>query len=166
MHGNNNPQLTLNIQNEFRKLLKCLKNLNLPIGEYAIVGSGPLAIRGIREARDIDIIVTKNLWEKLVKEHNIEASPFERFRLEHGTVEVMGNKSVYMSPLVKPAEDLIKEADSIEGNPFVQLHIIKRCKRILATQDGAGDKELYEKCMTDINLIDAYIRNKVRSLHP
>lgn len=166
MYGDNSPELKVNIENGFRKLLTCLKNLNLPKGEYAIVGSGPLAIRGIREARDVDIIVTKNLWEKLVKEHNIEASPFERFRLEHGTVEVMGNKSVYMSPLIKPAEDLIKEADIIGGYPFVQLHIIKRCKRILAAQDGAEDKELYEKCMTDINLIDTYIRNKVRSLHP
>lgn len=34
-----------------------LKALNLPAGQYAIFGSRPLAVRNLRDANDIDLIV-------------------------------------------------------------------------------------------------------------
>ena len=37
-----------------------VKRLNLPKDKFAIFGSGPIAIRGLREARDIDLIVKKD----------------------------------------------------------------------------------------------------------
>ena len=46
-----------------------LKALNLPLGHYAIFGSGPLAVRGIREAADLDIIVSESLWKELLPKH-------------------------------------------------------------------------------------------------
>jgi len=36
----------------FKQLLKELKKLNLPINEYAIYGSGPMAIRKLRDVSD------------------------------------------------------------------------------------------------------------------
>jgi len=44
------------IKNNFLKELEELKKLNIPADSYAVFGSGPLAIRGIREARDIELI--------------------------------------------------------------------------------------------------------------
>ncbi len=41
-----------------KELFKKVKNLNLPIGDYALFGSAPMGIRGLRECHDIDIIVT------------------------------------------------------------------------------------------------------------
>ena len=57
------------IQNRkaFLEKLEELKCLNLPSGEYAIIGSGPMAIRGLREANDIDVVVKKTLWLELLK---------------------------------------------------------------------------------------------------
>jgi len=50
-------------------LLAELDKLNLPDDQYAITSSGPLAIRGIREANDLDIIVTPKVWTELSKKY-------------------------------------------------------------------------------------------------
>ena len=42
-----------------------LKTLDFPQDKFAIFGSGPMAIRGIRESHDIDIIVKYDLWDEL-----------------------------------------------------------------------------------------------------
>jgi len=48
-------------------IFKKLKELNFPLGEYVLVGSGPLAARGIREASDLDIAVTPKLFKELIE---------------------------------------------------------------------------------------------------
>lgn len=47
------------------KFLIELKDLNLPIEDYLIVSSGPLAIRGIRDCGDLDILVSDKLFHEL-----------------------------------------------------------------------------------------------------
>ena len=44
-----------------KALFEEFRGLNLPLGEYVVVSSGVLAIRGIREAGDIDAIVSEKL---------------------------------------------------------------------------------------------------------
>src|SRR3989344_4860426 len=46
-------------------IIKKVKSLNLPLGQYAVFGSGPMSIRGIRESHDIDLVITTQLYEKL-----------------------------------------------------------------------------------------------------
>jgi len=46
---------------DMMKYLDELKSLNLPKDKFAIFGSGPLAIRNMRENKDIDIIVNREL---------------------------------------------------------------------------------------------------------
>lgn len=53
----------------FKKQLAELKKLNLPKDKYAIFGSGPLAINGIRDSDDIDIIVKSEVWDELAKKY-------------------------------------------------------------------------------------------------
>ena len=41
-----------------------LRDLALPSGDYAVFGSGPLAIRGIIEAcGDLDVLCKPNVWD-------------------------------------------------------------------------------------------------------
>ena len=49
------------------KHLAVLKKINLSVGQYAVFGSGPLAVRGIRPANDLDLIVKDELWRELNK---------------------------------------------------------------------------------------------------
>ncbi len=54
--------------------MKCLdevKKLNLPRKKFALFGSAPLAIRGIRENKDIDLIVKKEVWNTLIKKYPV-----------------------------------------------------------------------------------------------
>ena len=37
-----------------------LNKLNLPANEFAIFGSGPISVRGLRKAKDLDIIANQN----------------------------------------------------------------------------------------------------------
>ncbi len=60
--------MTTNIQ----KFLEELKLLNLPIGEYVIVSSGPMAMRGIRECGDLDLLITEKLFNDLSKKYTAD----------------------------------------------------------------------------------------------
>ncbi|MEK6816274.1 MAG: hypothetical protein AABY09_01560 [Nanoarchaeota archaeon] len=54
--------------------LKELKNLKLPKDKFAVFGSGSMAIRGLRENKDIDIIVKEGLWKKLSVKYEVKYS--------------------------------------------------------------------------------------------
>ena len=72
---------------KFGDLLDELIKLQLLTGEYVVFGSGPMAVRGMREARDMDILATKSFWGVLAEKYpsykkgktieigNIEISP-------------------------------------------------------------------------------------------
>jgi len=45
-----------------------VKRLNLPVGDFAIFGSGPLIVRGIIPgSNDLDIICRGKAWQKIKK---------------------------------------------------------------------------------------------------
>ncbi|MFC1756735.1 hypothetical protein ACFLZC_01060 [Patescibacteria group bacterium] len=46
------------------ELFKKLKELNLPLGKYAVFGSGSMCAHGLRDCNDIDLLVTKDLFEE------------------------------------------------------------------------------------------------------
>jgi hypothetical protein len=46
-------------------IVSLLRELNLPIEQYVVTGSGTLALRNLRPIRDLDVIVRKRLWKKL-----------------------------------------------------------------------------------------------------
>lgn len=127
------------------KYLEELKGLNLPSDQYAVFGSGPLAIRGIRENKDIDIIAKPGLWDKLSREYGKDDGS-----IEIGHVEVYRN----WDPLPDSIEKLIDGADIIGGIRFVKL------KYLLEWKKSVGR----EKDKRDIKLIEDYV--KKNSVHP
>ena len=54
-----------------RQKFAAVTKLDLPIGQYAITGSGALGIRNLREIGDIDIIVTAELWNVLAAKYGV-----------------------------------------------------------------------------------------------
>jgi hypothetical protein len=46
-------------------IVSLLRELNLPIEQYVVTGSGVLALRNLRPIRDLDIIVRKRLWKHM-----------------------------------------------------------------------------------------------------
>ena len=126
------------------KFLDELKKLNLPKDKFAIFASGCLAIRGIKENKDIDIIVKDDLWQELKKKYSLNEKGF----IQIGNIE-LGNEALYPEESVN---QMIDNADIIKGIRFVKLKSIIKWKREMNR----------DKDRIDIKLIEEYIKNATR----
>jgi hypothetical protein len=123
-----------------------VKELNLPKGSYVVFGSCPLAAAGIREAGDIDLMVSQEMFAELKK---------------NGWTEI--NKSTDNTPLVfdifeaysnwkfgsyNPSfENLLSSSTKVDGIPFASLQEVRKWK----VASGRP------KDLADIKLIDKYL---------
>ncbi len=98
-----------------------VRSLKLPLGGYAIVQSGALGIRGIREISDVDIIVSEKVWEQLSSEHQpVDNHGITQIRL--GDCEIMHQGSFAESEPGTPSmAEQIAAAEIIDGLPFQNL---------------------------------------------
>lgn len=122
-----------------------VKALDLPIGHFAIFGSGPMAIRGLRASGDADLLVTKALFDEYA------AKPDWQALSKDCGAEVLQRGAIEMIHQWRPGEwdtdRLIAEAEMIDGLPCVRLAEVIRWKEIY-------DRE---KDRRDIELIKAYL---------
>lgn len=119
-------------------LLEELDKLNLPADKYAITSSGPMAARGIREANDLDLVVTKELWRELsVKYPTTEKAVCDTINV--GNIEILGS---FRIPGFFSVEDQIARADIIDGHRFVNLDMIIAFKKGMAREKDRKDIEL------------------------
>jgi hypothetical protein len=128
------------------EIIAKVKTLNLPKDSYVVFGSCPLAAAGIREAKDIDLLVSKVVllelkksgWQELIKSENDRP-------LTYGVFEAHDNWdfSTYSPTL----EHLLASATFIEGVPFASLEEVRKWK----TVSGLPKHE------TDVKLIDQYL---------
>ncbi len=118
-----------------------LKALNLPDGSYAIFGSGPLAVRGIREAKDLDVLVRKDVWDELAKKYT---------RNVKGTGLQIGNIEAFCqwSPWFDDPDALIDTAEVIDGLPFVRLEHVVSWKSAMGREKDIKDLELIENYLS------------------
>jgi hypothetical protein len=131
----------------FSDLLEELKKLNLPKGKFAIFGSGPMAVKGLKEPHDLDVIVTEDVFEDLKSRSNFETKIIKDFEyLEKDGIEFLKE----WDPVEWNVERLINEAEMIDGLPFVKLDEILKWKKF----------ENREKDQKDIKLIEEYLKNR------
>lgn len=128
-----------------------IKALNLPIGKYAITGSGALGIRNLRAIGDIDIIVTSELWNILEKEYGVtDENNVKKIVFPDGVVEALGEHSFYTEKKDENAptiNDRIANAEMIEGLPFESLEHVLYYKRKMGREKDKRDIELIEALM-------------------
>lgn len=122
-----------------------LKKLNLPQEKFAIFSSGCLAVRNLRENKDIDIIVKEDLWQELSKKHCLN----EKGHIDIGNIEVC-RKILYLENI----DNLIDDAEIIGGFRFVKLDPLLKWKKLMSR----------EKDIMDIELIEGYLKNKYDDL--
>lgn len=127
-------------------LFNQLKQLNFPKGKFAIFGSAPMAVRGIRKSNDLDIIVTQDLWNDLVKlyPNSLIESPYTA--LEIWGIEVFKT----WLELTNKIDEMIKNADIINDLPFVKLEYVLEWKKSMWR----------EKDLKDIELVNQYISSQ------
>ncbi len=132
-----------------KQLTQSVKDQGFPEREYAIFGSAAMAVRGIREAPNIDVIVTDLLWEELLKKNTPDSEGFIRLP---GSVKV---SNWWFAPTRKPLLQLIKEAEIIDSLPFVHIEEVLDYKKGLNRDKDKRDAELIEEYLsndTPVNL--------------
>ena len=129
------------------KIIAKVKGLGWPQGEYVVFGSCPLAVAGIRESGDIDMLVTDDLLGKLKQSPNWKM-------LDKGGTDRPLTFDVYeahnkwdFSSYQPTLEQLLSTADVIDGISFASLDEVRKWK--LSTGRP--------KDLKDIKLIDEYL---------
>lgn len=125
-----------------------LEQLNLPRDEFAIYGSAPLAIRGLKEKiDDIDIVVKKKLWDELILKYPITIKDFGNEKREF---IIIGNIDIcyLMAAFYEDSEKVIDRADIILGYRFVNLDDTKFWKSYLGRDKDRKDIEKIEQYLS------------------
>lgn len=115
-------------------LLREVGRLELPHDQFAVFGSGPLSIRNLREANDIDLIVKKHLWDVLSKEYLVINDKLIRTR----KIEIYKD----WKPWFDNVDLLINSADIINNYRFVKLDYVLRWKREMNREKDKTDVEI------------------------
>ncbi len=128
-----------------------VKSLNLPFGKYAVIGSGVMSAHNIRVHRDVDLLVTKDLYQELKKRGWKTKSIKPDFEvLVFGDFEASPDM-VTLENYKPDISRIIQKADVINDVSFSRLTDVIDFKRALGR-----DKDL-----TDISLIEEYLKNHV-----
>jgi len=112
-------------------LFDLLRSLDLPIGDYAVFGSGPLIVRGIIEAsNDLDVISRDRAWTRALSRGELVSLPGgdKIVSCFDGAVTV-GRNWAYGDFDI---DELIDTAEVIDDLPFVRLGHVVRYKEIAA----------------------------------
>ncbi len=128
------------------ELLTLLAELQLDASQFAVFGSGPLAIRGLRETNDLDVIVTRKLWHELATQYTPADHEHGLKRIQIRDVEILDG----WFPSVGDNEELIREADIIDGVRFVRLGKVIEWKRLRGEPRDFRDIQLIEDFLSRI----------------
>ncbi|MEI6266683.1 MAG: hypothetical protein WCP14_02235 [bacterium] len=134
------------------KLFTELRSLRLPLDEYIVVASGPMGIRGLRTMKDVDILVSDDLWEELENKYDIF--------YEHDAVKIRLSENVEamcqasFGGVIRgsfTSAQQIAEKEIIGGLPFQNIQTTLYFKK-----QGTRDKD-----KNDVHLIEEWLENNI-----
>jgi predicted nucleotidyltransferase len=122
-------------------LFDLLRSLKLPIGDFAVFGSGPLIVRGIIEAtNDLDVISRGAAWERGLEVGELVTLPDgARIVSCFGGDVTIGRSWAYGDVDI---DQLIDTAEGFDGLPFVRLEHVVRYKEIAARPKDVAHLQL------------------------
>jgi hypothetical protein len=131
-------------------LIEDIKNLDLPYGEYSVVGSAAMSVRGLREHKDVDILVTKSLYEKLKeKGWNVKQVRLDFQVVEFGIFEASPDM-VTLSNYKPDIQTIINNSEIIDGIPFSNLQDVLDFKIAMGREKDLKDVELIKNFLKKI----------------
>jgi hypothetical protein len=116
--------------NEVDALFEYLRRLNLPAGDFAIFGSGPLIVRQwISGTNDLDVVCRGDAWRKVCEtgtvchdeRYDVSLASHCNGRVTFGTRWAIGDFDI---------DELIDTAEIIDDLPFVRLVYVVEYKKI------------------------------------
>lgn len=138
------------IPNKDYSVLDELDGLNLPEGEYMIMGSGILDALGIRKAHDVDMVVSDEAYAHLRSSGWADkVSSDGHVGIEYGVFEAYPDWTDD-DRVVKKVDELLVGAEWVNGIPYNSLAKLSLYK----TRRGQ------EKDLADLELIQRYLDEK------
>lgn len=134
-------------------IYKKLESLNFPKGEYVVVG-GAMTAHNLRDAHDLDILVTPNLYRTLLNSGEYvqcvceQCMQTSRLMLKGVDVDILPN--FMFGSYIGDTRSLIENADMINGFPFIKLSEFIKFKKELGKP----------KDIEDIGLMTEYLEKK------
>lgn len=127
------------------ELFDYVRNLDLPAGDFAVFGSGPLIIRGIVSGtNDLDVICRGDAWHRACatgkvsydERYDVSLASHCNGRVTFGTSWGIGEFDV---------DKLIDTAEMIDGLSFVRLEHVLAYKKLRASHKDLLHLEQYER---------------------
>lgn len=136
------------------EIIDKVKTLNLPKDSYVVFGSCPLAVAGIREANDIDLLVSENVFAKLRKTGWQELHKNSNdIPLVHDVFEAHNNWN--FSSYSPTLENLLASATVVDDVPIASLEEVQKWKM------ASGRP----KDLVDLELIDKHLQGVARNIN-
>lgn len=130
------------------RLLSEMKSLGLPPDDFAVFGSGPMVIRGMREPHDLDVLARGEAWEicKSKSKPPKAVSGGELCKFFNDDIEIFSS----WAPGEWDVDELIDTAEIFEGIRYVRLEHVLEWKRRMGR----------EKDLKDIAMIEEYLKGQ------
>ena len=131
-----------------------MQKIGLSSDNCIVIGSGILQVLGIRQSKDIDVVVTKDVYDQLKNSGKFKsAKNEEREVLVNGICEI----GSYWEVLGKSYkfENLCPESTTINGVRYITLEFLYKVKQSWVKNDS----EVRQKDVDDIKLIKDYFNN-------
>lgn len=123
-----------------------LETLALPTDQFAIISSGVLEIKGIRTARDLDILVSRKLWRQLCRRFAVRTDRgFSAILIDD--IEIFGPADLFTSKEFMSAKEIMYTAEIHMGYRCMNMQVLKQFKQYMGR----------EKDMRDLLLIEHYL---------
>lgn len=123
----------------FQKFL----SLELPVENYAIIGSAPMYAHGLKkELHDIDVLARGKAWELAKKYHQNSQSYYgdNEVSVYLGDIEIFDR----WEPGDWDTDKIIDGADIIEGLPFAKLIYVAQYKKMMSRDKDKRDLKALE----------------------
>jgi len=131
----------------FKQLMKYLNDINLPRDKFALFGSAPLAVRGLRDCHDLDLIMTDELWIDLQEHYYPDSENPNKIILLRSRISGETQIEAFKTwePWFDDVNELIESADIIEGVRFVNLENVKKWKEQMGREKDKKDLQLIKQ---------------------
>jgi hypothetical protein len=131
--------------------LRAVKQLDLQAQDYIVVGSGVLSALGLREAGDVDLIVSPAVYEQFeaTGAWRRKYYPDGTYGLANGSYEVGLN---WDGRDGEPnLQDLKRQEIIIDGVPFMDLARLRAWKQAMGRPKDLADILLIDRYLSDLN---------------
>lgn len=139
------------------KYINDFRRLPYPKNEMLIVGTGVMALLGLKKNKDIDVWATDKIIKKVSKDKNYihkksKTDGFPMYERKDGKIEFMST----LPPITQEMDDNFKRAIVIYGIQFQNPKDVLRWKKLINRPKDKEDIRLLEKYLKD-NVVESYL---------